>query len=83
MVALISAQVLASRQKLHEHAKDYTIIAQKHRRVPYVTKGNQPSHSRQLLICYSPSFLPSSLVIIGEKATKGFQFHKQFHFNIV
>ena len=31
MVALISAQVLASRQKLHEHAKDYRIIAQKHR----------------------------------------------------
>lgn len=48
VVALISAQVLASRQKLHEHAKDYTIIAQKHRGVPYVTKGNQPNHSRLL-----------------------------------
>ena len=48
VVALISAQVLASRQKLHEHAKDYTIIAQKHRGVPYVIKAtSQATH-----VCY-------------------------------
>ena len=37
VVALISAQVLASRQKLHKHGKDDSIIAQKLRGVPYVT----------------------------------------------
>ena len=49
VVALISAQVLASRQKLHEHGRDYRIIAQRHRGVPYVM---QKAASQAAHVCY-------------------------------